>query len=325
MKRKLLLIFTVILGIVGSGCSQEVKEEFVGTITEINGLTAIVLADEGEDIRRSGDLVEVSLSVSDNFEFMVGDRVRVTHKGPVAEKYPLGIETISVDLLERDENPQEEQEEQEEEEEEDNSAYNMIREYLKEESIKTFSPYYELLEFRISDYHEEMVDGNVEAEFLYTIVSKNYDRDPDTAGYIKEAKESGNENYQLMYDEYLQPSDMNFDFKVVIDEQDNMTLYSNISPNSVEWEEAKMDDYILREESSGIVGVGYDLDYKDKIFPGMSDDEVSKVIGKIVKAAREEASNGKKYEITEESLNELGIKGLDPNYLHMIQISAEQI
>ncbi|MGM0395954.1 MAG: hypothetical protein ACQEP4_02745, partial [Bacillota bacterium] len=247
MKRNLLWIFTIVVGVIISGCSQEYEEEFVGTITEIDGLTAIVLADEGEDIRSSGDLVEVSLSVSDNFEFMVGDRVRVVHKGPVQEKYPLGIETISVELLEREENPEEEPEVQD-----DNTAYNMIREYLKEESIKTFSPYYELLEFRISDYHEEMVDGNVEAEFLYTIVSKNYDRDPDTAGYIKEAKESGNENYQLMYDEYLQPRDMNFDFKVVIDEHDNITLYSNVSPNSVEWEETKMTDYILREESSGI-------------------------------------------------------------------------
>ncbi len=320
MKNKLLMILTVILGIVVSGCSQELEEEFVGTITEISGLTAIVLADEGEDIRRSGDLVEVSLSVSDNFEFMVGDRVKVTHKGPIQEKYPLGIETISVELIERDEKPEAKPVEQEED-----SAYMKISEYLKGESIEAFSPYYELLEFRISDYNEEMVDGNVEAEFLYTIVSKNYDRDPDTAGYIKEAKESGNENYQLMYDEYLQPKEMNFDFKVVMDEQDNITLYSNVSPNSVEWEETKMTDYILRDESSGIVGVGYDLDYKDKIFPEMSDDEVSKVIGKIVQAAREEASKDKKFQITEESLNEYGIGGLDPDYLHMIQITTEQI
>ncbi len=71
--------------------------------------------------------------------------------------------------------------------------------------------------------------------------------------------------------------------------------------------------------------MGYDLDYKQKIFPGMSDNEVSEVIGKIVQVAREEASNGKKIQITEESLNEYGIEGLDPNYLHMIQISTEQI
>jgi hypothetical protein len=243
MNRKLLLVLTILLGVLVTGCSQEIEEEFVGSITEINGLTAIVLADEGEEIRSSGDLVEVSLSVSDNFEFMVGDRVRVTHKGPIQEKYPLGIETISVELIERDGNPEEEPGEPE-----DDSAYMKIREYLKGESIEAFSPYYELLEFKITDYKEELVDGRTEAEFLYTIISKNYDRDPDTVGYIIEAKENGSDYYQQMYDEYLQPREMNFDFKVVIDDQDNITLYSNISPNDVEWEETKMTDYILKGE-----------------------------------------------------------------------------
>lgn len=318
MKRKLLLVFTIILGIVISGCSKELDEEFIGTIKEINGLTAIVLVDEGEEIRSSGDLVEVSLSVSDNFEFEVGDRVRVVHKGPVQEKYPLGIETISVELIDRDESPEEDPEEQD-----DNTAYMKISQYLKERSIETFSPYYELLEFRIRDYKEEIVNGKVESEFLYTIVSKNYDRDPDTAGYIKEAKESGNENYQQMYDEYLQPSEMNFDFKTVIDESGSITLYSNVSPKGVQWEETRMTDYIMREDNSGYIGVGYDLDYKDKIFPDMTDEEVSVVIGKIVKAAKAEASKGKQFKITEGSLNEYEIEGLNPDYLYMIEIYAE--
>jgi hypothetical protein len=316
MKRKLYLVFTVLMGIVIAGCSKDLEDEFIGTITEINGLTAIVLADEGEDIRSSGDLVEVSLSVSDNFEFMVGDRVKVTHKGQIQEKYPLGIETISVELIERDENP-----EKEPVDPEDDSAYMIIREYLKRESIEAFSPYYELLEFNITDYKEEKVGGKTEAEFLYTIISKNYDRDPDTAGYIKEAKESGNENYQQMYDEYLQPRDMNFDFKVVIDKQDSLTLYSNVSPKGVEWEETKMTDYILTE-NTGFTGIGYDLDYKDRIFPGMSDEEVSAVISKILDAARQEADKGKNFQLTEDLLKEYGIEGLDPVYMDMLNIVA---
>ncbi len=127
----------------------------------------------------------------------------------------------------------------------DETTYDKVSTYMIEESKNAFSPYYELLEFIISNYKEEVVDGNIEATFFYTIIHKNYDKDPDTVDYIKEAKESGNKNYQQMYDEYLQPREMNFDFKVVIDENDAITLYSNISPHGIEWEETKMTDYIL--------------------------------------------------------------------------------
>ena len=128
----------------------------------------------------------------------------------------------------------------------DESNYDKISAYMEEECRKAFSPYYELLEFHISDYQEEVVNGNVEATFLYTLIHKNYDKDPDTVGYIKEAKESGNENYQQMYDEYLQAKEMNFHLKIVIAENGAITLYSNVSPKGVEWEETKMTDFILK-------------------------------------------------------------------------------
>ena len=116
---------------------------------------------------------------------------------------------------------------------------------MKDECKKVFSPYYELLDFQISGYQEEVVNENTEATFLYKLISKNYDKDPDTVGYIKEAKESGNKNYQQMYDEYLKPREMNFELRVVIDKDDKITLYSNISPNGIEWDETKMSDFIL--------------------------------------------------------------------------------
>ncbi|WP_353095656.1 hypothetical protein [Tissierella praeacuta] len=125
--------------------------------------------------------------------------------------------------------------------------YDRINEYMKEESIAVFSSYYELLDFQISNYVEEVVDGDVEATFFYKIIHKNYDKDPDTVGYIKQAKESGNKNYQQMYDEYLELKEMNFDLKVVIDKNDIITLYSNVSPNGVEWEETEMSDFILKK------------------------------------------------------------------------------
>jgi len=124
-------------------------------------------------------------------------------------------------------------------------SYDKISAYMEEESKKTFSPYYELLDFEMTNYQEEVLNEGTEAIFDYKIIYKNYDKDPDTVGYIKEAKERGNSNYQQMYDEYLQPKEMNFYLKAVIDENDSITLYSNVSPIGVEWEETKMSDFIL--------------------------------------------------------------------------------
>lgn len=127
------------------------------------------------------------------------------------------------------------------------TSYDKISAYLKEECINVFSPYYELLDFIISDYHEEVVNGKVEAIFHYTLIDKNYDRDPDTVEYIKEAKESGDKYYQIYYDEYLKPKESNFYFKAVIDENGGITLYTkNPAIVSDEWEETKISDYIIK-------------------------------------------------------------------------------
>ena len=118
--------------------------------------------------------------------------------------------------------------------------------YLKEECINVFSPYYELLDFIITDYKEEVVDGNVAAIFSYTVIDKNYDRDPDTVEYIKEAKEQGDKNYRQLYDEYLQPREMNFFFKAILDENDNITLYTRNPAIEEEWNEVKISDFIIK-------------------------------------------------------------------------------
>lgn len=129
----------------------------------------------------------------------------------------------------------------------DNLNYLKISSYLQEESVKVFSPYYELLDFIISDYHEEVTNGNIEAVFQYKVIEKNYDRDPDTVEYIKEAKERGDKNYQIYYDEYLKPREMNFYFKAVVDENGNITLYSrNPAIQSEEWHQVEMSDYIIK-------------------------------------------------------------------------------
>ena len=122
-----------------------------------------------------------------------------------------------------------------------------IIDYLKQEAVIAFSPYYELLELRISDYYqEEKADESIEAVFYFTIIDKNYDKDPDTVGYIKAAKEAGSKDYQLLYEEYLEPKESNFDFKININKEGDITLYSNVSPVGIEWEEASMTNYILK-------------------------------------------------------------------------------
>jgi len=125
------------------------------------------------------------------------------------------------------------------------NPYFKISSYMQKECINVFSPYYELLDFIISDYKEDIVDGKVEAIFNYTVINKNYDKDPDTVEYIKEAKDKGDSNYQQLYDEYLQPKDMNFHLKAIINDDGLITLYHNFSPKGIEWKEVKMSDFII--------------------------------------------------------------------------------
>lgn len=127
------------------------------------------------------------------------------------------------------------------------SDQSQIASYMEEESKKAFSPYYELLEFTLSDYEEKTVDGKVEATFGYQVKYKNFEKDPDTVDYIKAAKEKNDPNYQQLYDEYLQPKEMNFHLKAVIEDTDSITLYTNVSPKGIQWEKAVMSDFILKK------------------------------------------------------------------------------
>lgn len=151
--------------------------------------------------------------------------------------------TVNEEIGEIDKEETEETDKEEIDEEE--TIYEQISAYMWEESIEAFSPHYELLNHEITGYEEEKIGDHLEVLFFYKLIHKNFDRDPDTVGYIKEAKEQGNVNYQLMYDEYLAPREMNFQLKIVIDEKDVMTLYANNAPVGTEWEPVSLKDYIL--------------------------------------------------------------------------------
>ena len=128
---------------------------------------------------------------------------------------------------------------------EESKLYDEIEKYMEEQTMETFSKYYEIKDCIISNYEEN--ENGTEAIFSYKIIHKNFDKDPDTVDYIKEAKESGNPNYETYYKEYLEPKEMNMYFKAVVDDKGNIKLYTDVDPTTnTDWQETKMSDFILK-------------------------------------------------------------------------------
>jgi hypothetical protein len=126
------------------------------------------------------------------------------------------------------------------------TTYEQLENYLWQEAQAVFEPYYELIAYQISEYEEVVVEDGVEAIFYYNIIHKNYDKDPDTVGYIKAAKENQDPHYQTLYDEYLAPKDMNMEIKAVIDKEGVISLYMDSNPHEErEWVRFSMEDSIL--------------------------------------------------------------------------------
>nr|WP_106784462.1 lipoprotein [Lysinibacillus timonensis] len=105
MKRIFHLLLLILLVVVLAACSSSETNQgaasstFTGTIEEIVEHSALVSIDEG-DILRSGSSVYVNLSVNNTEAFQVGDHIKVTYDGQVRESSPLGITTLSVELVE---------------------------------------------------------------------------------------------------------------------------------------------------------------------------------------------------------------------------------
>lgn len=103
MKKIWILLVAIIVSLLLMTCSNPdngAVATFTGTIKEINGQSAIINVDEGEAIRSSGDVVSVRLSVNEDVEFKIGDRVKVGYDGEVRESYPLSINTIFIEIIE---------------------------------------------------------------------------------------------------------------------------------------------------------------------------------------------------------------------------------
>ncbi|QOV11181.1 hypothetical protein [Viridibacillus arvi] len=101
MKKKIILIFTFLLcgGILFVWSESEVKATFTGVIEEINEQGAIVYVTDGEDNAVSG-IIAVNLAKNPDETFQVGDKVKVGYDGTIRDTAPIGITTLTVELVE---------------------------------------------------------------------------------------------------------------------------------------------------------------------------------------------------------------------------------
>ena len=120
--------------------------------------------------------------------------------------------------------------------------YEVIYDYIWKEIYHTFSPLYDVDRIEVSNYEER--EGA--SYFDVTMYYYNYNRDPDTVGYIAALKESGDKDYQQLYDAYLDELDGSFEFKAIVNGDGSISLYTDHDPSSgEEWAETSMSQYIV--------------------------------------------------------------------------------
>lgn len=121
----------------------------------------------------------------------------------------------------------------------ESDLYQKTEAFLEQEFRRVFGPYYDIQSLTISNWEE---NGN-EATFHYRETYLHYNRDPDQAEYIREARERSQEEYEALYNDYLAPKQSNYQFKVVEDGED-LVLYTNVSPSGTEWQPIEIEDYL---------------------------------------------------------------------------------
>ena len=118
--------------------------------------------------------------------------------------------------------------------------YHRTDEFLQKEFHRVHDSLYDIQHLTISNWEE---NGN-EATFWYQMTYLYYNRDPDLAEYIREAKERSEEEYRVLYDDYLALKESNYQFKIVQSEN-GLDLYSNNAPRGEEWIPVQIDDFVL--------------------------------------------------------------------------------
>ncbi|MDO5712911.1 MAG: S-layer homology domain-containing protein [Tissierellia bacterium] len=120
-------------------------------------------------------------------------------------------------------------------------------EFLWTEAKEAFSSNYQVLRQEFKNRKTESANGKEVFTADYTLVMKNYDKDPDTVDYIKEAKEKGDPNYEKLKKEYLEPKEWNF--KIKVEKTDTaFTLFTDTSnTDTPDWKEVKFQEMKIPE------------------------------------------------------------------------------
>jgi len=135
------------------------------------------------------------------------------------------------------------------------NQYDEVYGYIKNEFVKTYTPYYQVIDVKFANYNESFnnVSGELEASFLATMIFKNYEKDPDTVEYIKKAKEEGSPYYETYYREYNMEKEANYELmiKAKVDggkiNPEDVVLYTNIAPKGTKWEKIEgLWEFILK-------------------------------------------------------------------------------
>jgi len=93
------------------------------------------------------------------------------------------------------------------------SQKEQLTNYLTDIFNTEYTKYYDGLHYEMTNYSESISGNKYTATFNWTEYFKNYYKDPDTVGYIKKAKESGDKDYQGLYDDYNAEHSGNFSLK----------------------------------------------------------------------------------------------------------------
>ena len=72
----------------------------MGTITQVEKNLFFVEPDEGEEIRKSSDLIMIGkLKLDTNVKYEVGERIRIFYDGTVMDTYPAQIKAIKYESI----------------------------------------------------------------------------------------------------------------------------------------------------------------------------------------------------------------------------------
>lgn len=93
---------TIEVPIDGRWCTFEAKEHsFCGVIKQVEKNLFFVEPNEGEEIRKSADLIMIGkLQLDTNVKFVVGEKVKIIYDGYVMETYPAQVKAIRYENIE---------------------------------------------------------------------------------------------------------------------------------------------------------------------------------------------------------------------------------